>query len=116
MAYEEVQHNLSLVRPGIRFFEIQEQSYSIPEECQENAYTCIMHGVGMCDEYPKIDPLHRGINPYDGILEAGMVLTVESYMGPKGETDGVKLEEQVLVTEDGYEVLSTYPFEATLLD
>ena len=44
-----------------------------------------------------------------------MVLTIESYMGPKGERDGVKLEEQVLVTEDGHELLSTYPFEEDLL-
>lgn len=115
LAYAEIQHNLALVRPGISFLEIQQQSFPIPEECQENAYTCIMHGVGMCDEYPKIDPLHRGPNHYDGMLEPGMVLTIESYMGPKGERDGVKLEEQVLVTEEGHEVLSTYPFEEELL-
>ena len=45
-----------------------------------------------------------------------MVITVESYMGPLGERDGVKLEEQVLVTEDGYEMMSSYPLEADLLD
>ncbi|MEM7215571.1 MAG: Xaa-Pro peptidase family protein [Pseudomonadota bacterium] len=116
MAYDEVQHNLELVRPGISFTEIQEAAYPIPEECQENAYPCIIHGVGMCDEYPRINPIHRGRNPYDGKLEAGMVLTVESYMGPLGERDGVKLEEQVLVTENGYEMLSTYPMEQDLLD
>ena len=116
LAHDEIQHNLSLVRPGITFHELQRQSYPIPEECQENAYTCIIHGVGMCDEYPKINPLHRGLNPYDGQLEAGMVITIESYMGPKGERDGVKLEEQVLITEDGYELLSTYPMEDVLLN
>ena len=41
---------------------------------------------------------------------------IESYMGPKGERDGVKLEEQVLVTETGYEMLSSYPMEANLLE
>ena len=116
LAYHEIQHNLALIRPGITFREIQEQSYPIPEECQENAYPCIVHGVGMCDEYPRINPAHFGPNPYDGTLEAGMVITVESYMGPKGERDGVKLEEQVLITPDGHEVLSTYPMEQALLD
>ncbi|MDD9909657.1 MAG: Xaa-Pro peptidase family protein [Ahrensia sp.] len=115
LAYDEVQHNMALIRPGISFREIQEQSFKIPEHCLENAYACIIHGVGMCDEYPKIIPAHRGANPYDGILEPGMVLTVESYMGPKGERDGVKLEEQVLVTEAGCELLSSYPFEEDLL-
>ncbi|MGI9352439.1 MAG: M24 family metallopeptidase [Rhizobiaceae bacterium] len=115
LAYDEIQHNLNLVRAGITFHELQRQSYTIPEECQDNAYPCIIHGVGMCDEYPKINPIHRGLNPYDGQLEAGMVVTIESYMGPKGERDGVKLEEQVLVTEDGFELLSTYPMEESLL-
>lgn len=116
MAYDEIQHNLSLIRPGISFHELQMQAYPIPEACQENAYPCIIHGVGMCDEYPRINPIHRGVNPYDGVLEAGMVLTVESYMGPKGARDGVKLEEQLLVTESGYELLSTYPMEESLLE
>ena len=116
MAHDEVQHNMALIRPGVTFSEIQAQSYPIPENCQENAYTCIMHGVGMCDEYPRINPAHRGANPYDGVIEEGMVLTVESYMGPKGERDGVKLEEQVLVTATGCEQLSTYPLEADLLE
>lgn len=115
LAHAEVQHNLALVRPGITFHEIQARSFPIPDECQDNAYPCIIHGVGMCDEYPRINPAHRGPNPYDGVIEAGMVLTIESYMGPKGERDGVKLEEQVLVTEDGYEMLSSYPMEADLL-
>ncbi|MCP4335182.1 MAG: aminopeptidase P family protein [Gammaproteobacteria bacterium] len=116
LAHEEIQHNLKLVRPGIGFCEIQDAAYPIPENCQDNAYPCIIHGVGMCDEYPRINPSHRGPNPYDGVLEAGMVVTVESYMGPLGERDGVKLEEQVLVTEDGYEMMSNYPMEADLLD
>jgi hypothetical protein len=54
-------------------------------------------------------------NPYDGVLEAGMVVTVESYMGAVGERDGVKLEEQVLITEDGVEQLSSYPLEESLM-
>ena len=75
-----------------------------------------MHGVGMCDEYPRINPAHCGPNPYNGELQAGMVITIGSYMGPLGERDGVKLEEQVLVTDDGYEMLSSYPMEEALLE
>ena len=116
LAYAEIQHNLKLVKPGATVQEIQDQSFPIPEECQRNAYPCIMHGVGMCDEFPRINPAHRGANPYDGVLEDGMVMTIESYMGPEGERDGVKLEEQVLVTEGGYEMLSSYPFEEALLE
>jgi Xaa-Pro aminopeptidase len=40
-----------------------------------------------------------------------MVMCVESYAGPVDGGEGVKLEEQVLITEDGIEPLSTYPLE-----
>ncbi len=117
LAAKEIEHNLGLVKPGISFLEFQEQAYPVPEEYRENAYACIVHAVGMCDEYPRINPPHRGPNPYDGVIEAGMVLCIESYMGAAGETGvGVKLEQQVLVTEDGYEMLSSYPLEEALLD
>ena len=45
-----------------------------------------------------------------------MVICVESYVGAQGDREGVKLEQQVLVTENGYEMLSTYPLEEELLD
>ena len=54
--------------------------------------------------------------PYEGNIEEGMVLAIESYMGPIGESNGVKLEEQILVTKEGHEILSSYPFEESLLE
>ena len=48
-------------------------------------------------------------------MQPGMVICIESYVGRRGGTCGVKLEEQVLVTEDGTEVLNTFPFEDRLL-
>lgn len=116
LAVEEIEHNLKLIRPGLRFSDFQQQACLPDEEFHENAYTCVLHAVGMCDEYPRINPIFRGENLYDGFFEAGMVICMESYMGAVGEKDGVKLEQQVLVTEDGYELLSTYPYEEALLD
>ncbi len=116
LAMAEIEHNLKLVRPGITLARLQNQSCDIPEEFHKNAYPCIIHAVGMCDEYPRVNPKFRGPTPYDGALKAGMVICVESYMGAVGERDGVKLEQQVLVTDDGYEMLTTYPFEENLLD
>ncbi len=116
MAVDEIEHNLKLVRPGMTLLEMQRLAYPVPEECRQNAYPCIMHAVGMCDEYPQARPLFRGENPYDCTLQAGMVVCIESYMGPQGERDGVKLEQQVLITDDGYELLTTFPYEESLLD
>ncbi len=116
LAMEQVEYNMNLVRPGISFSEYQRQSYDVPEEYHQNAYSCIIHGVGMCDEYPRITPIFRGPNCYDGEIEAGMVLCIESYMGAVRESNGVKLEQQVLVTDDGYELLTTSPYDENLLD
>ena len=44
-----------------------------------------------------------------------MTICVESYIGRDGGTEGVKLEEQVLITESGTEMLSEFPFEESLL-
>ncbi len=48
-----------------------------------------------------------------------MTLCVESFIGedggPASPTEGVKLEQQVLITETGNELLSLFPFEEELL-
>ncbi|MEM8811015.1 MAG: Xaa-Pro peptidase family protein [Pseudomonadota bacterium] len=116
LAVAEIDHNMALLRPGVSLAEIREQAFPVPEEFHENAYTCVIHGVGMCDEFPRVNPIFRGPAPYDGLIEAGMVICVESYVGAVGERDGVKLEQQVLVTEDGTELLSSYPYEPAFLD
>ncbi len=81
-----------------------------------NRYPCLLHGVGMCDEYPFItyseDFEEVG---YDGIFVASMVICVEAYGGEEGGREGIKLEEQVLITDTGVECLSSYPFETEFL-
>ena len=51
----------------------------------------------------------------DGILEPGMVVSVESYIGEVDGAEGVKLEEELVITETGVEMLSRYPFDEALL-
>jgi Xaa-Pro aminopeptidase len=52
---------------------------------------------------------------HDGILEPGMVICVESYAGAPGDPEGVKLEQQILITESGPELLSDMGFDEELL-
>jgi Xaa-Pro aminopeptidase len=116
-ACEEVSHNLQLLRPGLTFRAFSEQAFIQPPEFIARRYPCVAHGVGLSDEYPKIyyrqDWERDG---YDGVIEAGMTLCLESYVGSERGGEGVKLEQVALVTEAGAEVLSTYPFESALLD
>ncbi len=44
-----------------------------------------------------------------------MVLCVEALVSEEGNDFSIKLEDQVLVTEDGYENLTKYPFDAALM-
>ena len=44
-----------------------------------------------------------------------MTLCVESFIGGPDTTEGVKLEQQILVTETGTELMSQYPFDEALL-
>ena len=44
-----------------------------------------------------------------------MTVCVESFIGEESGSEGVKLEQQVLITETGTELLSEFPFEDTLL-
>ena len=51
----------------------------------------------------------------DGEFRENMVVSVEFYAGKVGEQDGVKLEDEVLITADGPVMLSLYPYEDKLL-
>lgn len=116
-ALNEIEHNLTLVRDGISMAEFAGRAFVQPEEFHAHQYVCIMHGVGMCDEAPKLFyPNDRKARQYDYVLREGMTVCIESFVGAVGERDGVKLEQQVLVTKDGYELLSTFPLEEALLE
>lgn len=111
-AFEHLQRILQYLRPGQSLGELSE-AVGPPPACH-HVYTCLIHGIGMCDEYPVA---HWQTTPhaYDAMIEPGMTLCVESYLGPWDCREGVKLEEQVLVTDHGVEVLSTLPFEESWL-
>ncbi len=44
-----------------------------------------------------------------------MALCVEAFIGSEHGGEGVKLEDQVLITETGVENLTAYPFDQRLL-
>ena len=116
VAHEHIMTNIALLKPGVTLLEITEKGHRLPEEFRAQRYGVMMHGVGLCDEYPCVRyPEDVEAHGYDAVLEPGMVLCVEAYIGAEGGGEGIKLEDQVLVTENGYENLTRYPFEEDLL-
>ena len=110
MAVEQINHNSRIIKPGISFKEFTEKSWILPEEYYGNRYSCMVHGIGLCDEWPMIKyPTDGGQK--EGNFKKNMTITVESYIGKVGGKEGVKLEQQYLVSENGLELMSHHPLE-----
>ena len=121
LSYEHVQRNIELFRPGASFHDVMHGNYLLPEAYREQMFASFAHGIGLENEWPIIKSVHKTDRHggygggYDGVLEAGMTLCIESYIGEVGGVDGIKLEEQVLITESGPVPLSSTPFEESWL-
>lgn len=117
MAWEQVTHNAALLGPGVGFREVAEKAWKIPDRYADRRYTSVVHGCGMHGEAPFI-PHYQDFDRYgtEGEIEPGMVLCVESYIGEVGGREGVKLEDEVVITERGAERISRFPFDDALLD
>ncbi len=110
MAVEHINHNSRLIKPGMSFKEFTEKSWKLPDEYYGNRYSCMVHGIGLCDEWPMIRyPTDGGQR--EGSFEKNMTITIETYIGKVGGKEGVKLEQQYLVGENGLELMSHHPLE-----
>ena len=116
IAYEHVMTNINLIKPGMSFAEMTAKAHRLPEAYRPLRYGVLAHGVGLCDEYPSVRyPEDVEAHGYSGSFVPGMTLCVEAYVGAVGGQEGVKLEEQVVVTETGCAPLSQYSYEKALL-
>lgn len=115
LAMEQIHHNMNILGPGVTLPEMAHQAWQLPPSCLANRYAVVIHGVGMCDEYPYC-PYQEDFDAagYDGTLLPGMTVCVESYIGEVGGREGVKLEQQILITDRGVEQLSSFPYEERL--
>lgn len=116
LAYEQLQYNISLLRPGLSFHDYLDSTWKMPEVYVPNRYAEILHGLGFGVEYPLVYyPQDAPAYQYPGVFEEGMTVCVESYIGVPGGIDGVKLEQPVLITKNGPVSLSECPFEKDYL-
>jgi len=110
MAVEQIDYNSKLIKDGLSFKEFTEKSWVLPEDYYPNRYSVMVHGIGLCDEWPAIRyPTDGGER--SGTFQKNMTITVESYIGKVGGKEGVKLEQQYLIGENGLELMSHHPLE-----
>jgi len=113
-AFEQLQRNIELFRPGASFAEISERAHLPPDGVHSPTNAAVAHGIGLCNEYPLIlNRDHAADAGYDGEVLEGMVLCVEALAAPPGGDEAVKLEQQIVVTADGPELLSNYSLDLT---
>ena len=115
-AYEQLQRNIEMLKPGMSFKDISVNAWAHAQKYRDYMLPAVAHGAGLVNEYPLI--LHESFfdkSGYDGELKENMILCVESYAGEVGGHEGVKLEDQVLITAEGPVRLSSIGFEEQFL-
>ena len=114
-AVEHIRYNTTLLRPGLHMEDLTRSLHVLQDKYDALKYSSPMHGVGMCDEWPLIAYPDRLVDgAFDAVLEPGLTLCVEALVGEIGGDHMVKLEDQGVVTEDGFETMSVYPWDQRL--
>jgi Xaa-Pro aminopeptidase len=113
---EHIEKNMQMLKPGVNIQDLSRNTHVLDAKYQKQKYGCLMHGVGLCDEWPLVAyPNSMVDGAFDHELKAGMVLGVEALLGEEGGDFSIKLEDQVLITENGFENLTTYPHDDALM-
>ncbi|AOV09129.1 M24 family metallopeptidase [Sporosarcina ureilytica] len=114
--YETVKHAeqtaVDKVRPGVKAKELDKAARDVISEAGYGEYFThrLGHGLGISvHEYPSV----TGTN--DLVMEEGMVFTIEPGIYHPDVT-GVRIEDDVVVTADGVEVLTKFPKELQIIE
>lgn len=110
--YDWLYDAIRLIKPGVSTAEIVKQWPTYQELGAKNEYETLAlelaHGVGIA-HWSKPVIGHQHSLKYPEILEENMHIALETYYGEEG--DAARIEEQVVVTKDGYRVITKFPCE-----
>ena len=114
-AHDWMQAAIAELRPGLTMRQYAERVPALPEKFRPQRYEVLAHQAGLEDEGPSVayaeDPQPNG----DRVLKEHSVICLEAYVGEVGARDGVKLEDQLVLTADGARALIPYPYCDALL-
>ena len=115
-ARDHIDTNMALLKPGVSIRDLVFGGHQLDAQYDKGKYSCRMHGVGLCDEWPYVTyPDGWTEGAFDAVLHPGMTICVEALVSPEGGDFSIKLEDQVLITETGHENLTRYPFDDRLM-
>lgn len=100
------------VKPGVKLCDIDKAARDVIEKAGYGKYFThrLGHNIGLCDhEFPDV-----GSN-CEVVARKNMVFSIEPGIYIEGKV-GVRIEDLVLVTEDGCEVLNSYPKEYQVIE
>jgi Xaa-Pro dipeptidase len=110
--YESLYSAINTCKAGAWTDEIAE---TFPKRGPEDLSMNVGHGLGLdIHELPHIAPMEYA-KDFAVELKPNVYLAIETYAGELGGSQGVRLEEDFVVTEEGYEVFSRYPFDERML-
>jgi Xaa-Pro aminopeptidase len=111
-------HGISLIRPGVSTAEVvsvwpKAEEFGFPDE--EAAFALQYgHGVGLSIwEKPIFSRLVSFDYPEE--IQAGMVFALETFWPASDGWSAARIEEQLVVTKDGCEVITRFPAEELLV-
>ncbi len=111
-AYDAMYRTIEAFKPGVMSDQVAAQ---LPETNWANFSLNICHGLGLHEhESPFIADAYSSICPTE--IQKNMYMAVETYEGREGSDQGVRLEENFLVNDEGVEIFSRYPFDERFLD
>lgn len=114
-AYDWLYDAIKMIKPGASTADIVKCWPDYKEMGYENEYETLAlqigHGVGI-SHWAKPIISHQNSIKQPEILEEGMHLALETYYGEEG--DAARIEEQVVVTKDGYKVITKFPCDELL--